>query len=262
MNAAPAPTPSSDLRERAKRLGLHAVLAHWEEYHGAEWLPTLVEREETLRQRRSLERRLRGARIGRFAPMADYDYEWPAVIDRDLVDELFTLDFLREKANVIIIGTSGLGKTMIAQNLAYQALLEGHTVRFTSASEMLSDLAAQESAAGLARRLRRYCSPTLLAIDEVGYLNYGARHADLLFEVVARRHEQKSTIITTNRIFQEWNEVFPHATCIVALVDRLVHAAEILRIEGGSYRKKQAEEREARKAQARANRRRGRKARP
>jgi DNA replication protein DnaC len=141
---------------------------------------------------------------------------------------------------------------MVAQNLGHQALQHGHTVRRVTASEMLNDLAAQESSAALQRRLRRYCAPQLLILDEVGYLSYDGRYGDLLFEVVSRRHLQRSTVLTSNKSFSEWTEVFAGASCVTALIDRIVHRAEIVKIDGESYRKKEAEERAAQKAKERA----------
>jgi DNA replication protein DnaC len=240
------------LRDRIRALGLHGLLGYLHEVGDAPWLLRLVEAEERERQRRSLERRLTNAHIGRFQPMADFDWSWPKQIDRTAVEELFELRFLEEAANVILAGSNGLGKTMIAQNLAHQAVLAGHTVRFVSASEMLTDLASQDSASGLQRRLRRYCHPRLLAVDEIGYLSYDHRYADLLFEVISRRYSKKSTVITTNKSFSDWNQVFPNAACVVALVDRLIHRAEVVRIEGESYRFKEAQERADRKRSARA----------
>ena len=134
--------------------------------------------------------------------------------------------------------------------------MAGHSVIFMTASELLNDLASQESSPALRRRLRRYSRPELLVIDEVGYLSYDSRHADLLFQVVSRRNQEKSTLVTTNRRFAEWNEVFPNASCVVALVDRLVHRAEIVQIDGESYRVKDAHEREARRASSRAKKKR------
>ena len=171
-----------------------------------------------------------------------------------MVDELFSLGFIAEAANVVLIGSNGLGKTMLLKNLAYQTVLRGHTARFTLASDMLHDLAAQNSTTALTSRLRRYTTPTVLAIDEVGYLSYDARYADLLFEVVTRRYElQRPVLLTTNKAFGEWNQVFPHATCVGTLVDRLLHRAEIVALEGKSYRLKEAQERAARKAKARTS---------
>jgi DNA replication protein DnaC len=158
------------------------------------------------------------------------------------------LEFLNEPSNVILVAPNGLGKTMIAQNVAHQAVTAGHSVLFTTAGHMLGDLAALDSDSALRRRLRHYARPRLLVIDEVGYLSYSNRHADLLFELVSRRYEQSSTIITTNRPFAEWHEVFPNAACVVSLVDRLIHHAEILRLDGESYRYKEAQERAATRA--------------
>jgi DNA replication protein DnaC len=191
------------------------------------------------------------AHIGRFKPMADFDWDWPEQCDRLAVTELMGLAFLNTAANAILVGASGLGKSMIAQNIAHQAVLNGHTALFTTAGQLLGELAALDSDSALRRRLRHYAAPALLVIDEVGYLSYSNRHADLLFELINRRHEQKSTLLTTNKSFSEWSEVFPNAACVVALIDRLVHNAEIIAIKGKSYRQKEAHER----AEQRANKR-------
>lgn len=246
---------SSDaLRERATRLGLHGLLAHWDELGEEGLLPRLLDVEEEERARRSLERRVRGAKIGPFKPICDFDWSWPSKIDRDAVGELFRFEFLGEAANVVLIGPNGVGKTMIAQNLAHEALLAGHTVRFVLASEMLGDLACQDGPSALARRLRRYVSPSLLVIDEVGYLSYNSQHADLLFDIVNRRNQDRSTVVTTNKPFGEWNEVFPNSSSVVALVDRLVHRSEIVEIDGESYRLKEATERKEARRKKRAAR--------
>lgn len=244
--------PSDGLKEKARRLGLHGIVANWEEVEGSSWLEKVVELEESERQRRSLESRIQNARIGRFKSMVDFDWSWPRKIDREAFEDLFRFQFIEEKANVVLVGSNGLGKTMIAQNLAYQALLKGYTVRFATASALLNELAVQESAAALQRRLRTLCRPQFLVIDEVGYLAYDNRHADLLFEVVSRRYQEKSILVTTNKAFSEWNQVFPNAGCVVTLIDRLIHRSEILDIDGESYRKKEAMERAAQKKKERS----------
>ena len=246
-------TDLDPLQVRAKALHLHGLLAHWQEIDETAWVPTLLDWEEQERARRSLERRLTEAHIGRFKPLSDFDWDWPKSCDRPAIEALMALDFLKEPSNVILVAPNGLGKTMIAQNVAHQAVISGHSVLFTTAGHMLGDLAALDSDSALRRRLRHYARPRLLVIDEVGYLSYSNRHADLLFELVSRRYEQSSTIITTNRPFVEWHEVFPNAACTVSLVDRLVHHAEIIGLEGESYRHKEAQERAA----ARARKRRG-----
>jgi len=125
-------------------------------------------------------------------------------------------------------------------------------VLFITAGQLLGDLAALDSDSALRRRLKHYVAPDLLLVDEVGYLSYSNRHADLLFEVISRRYEHKSTVITTNRSFKEWHEVFPNAACVVSLIDRLVHRCEMVAIEGDSYRLKEAKARSEPKAATRA----------
>jgi DNA replication protein DnaC len=239
------------LLERAKTLHLHGLVAHWPEIVGQPWLEPLVGWEERERQRRSLERRLQAARIGSFKSVCDFDWNWPKRCDRAALEALMALDFLRETANVVLIGPNGVGKSMWAQNLAHQALLQGATVLFTTAGQMLGELAALDSDSALRRRLRHYAAPDLLIIDEVGYLSYGNRHADLLFELVSRRYQVHSTLVTTNRAFAEWGEVFPNAACVVSLIDRLIHNAEVIAIEGESYRLKEAKERSEQRAKRR-----------
>jgi len=231
------------LRERAAALRFYGVLAHWSEVATAGWLAPLVQWEEEERARRSLERRLTDAHIGRFKPLADFDWDWPKRCDRGSVEALMELNFIAEAANVVLVGNNGVGKSMLARNVAHQALIRGHTVRFTKAGELLGDLAALDSDAALRRRLRHYATPDLLVIDEIGYLSYSNRHADLLFELVSRRYETKSTLVTTNKSFSEWSTMFPNAACVVSLVDRLVHHSEVIAIEGESYRLKEAKER-------------------
>jgi DNA replication protein DnaC len=244
-------TDLDPMQARAKALHLNGLLAHWQEIDEAAWVPTLIHWEEQERARRSLERRLAEAHIGRFKPLADFDWGWPESCDKPAIEALMGLDFLKEVANVVLVAPNGLGKTMIAKNVAHQAVLHGHSVLFVTAGRMLGELAALDSDSALRRRLRHYARPRLLVIDEVGYLSYSNRHADLLFELVSRRYEHASTLITTNRPFGEWNEVFPNAACVVSLVDRLIHHAEILRLEGESYRLKEAQERAEQRARKR-----------
>jgi DNA replication protein DnaC len=244
-------TELESLRGRAQALRLHGLVAHWEQVASAGWVEELLGWEEGVRAYRSLERRLKEAHIGHFKPLCDFDWKWPRRCDRAAVEALMSLEFLQERANVVLLGPNGVGKSMLAKNLAHQALIHGHTVLFTTAGQLLGDLAALDSDSALRRRLRHYAAPDLLAIDEVGYLSYSNRHADLLFELVSRRYEHKSTLITSNRPFAEWSQVFPNAACVVSLVDRLVHNAEVIAIEGDSYRLKEAQERTAERARKR-----------
>lgn len=231
------------LRARAVALGLHGLITHWDEAVAAGWVEAIIIWEEQERARRSHERRLRNAHIGRFKPLCNFDWDWPKQCDRMAIESLMSLEFLNDATNAVIIGNNGVGKSMIAKNIAHQALVCGHTVLFTSAGEMLTNLTSTDSASVLRHRLIHYASFHLLVIDEVGYLSYSDRHADLLFELISRRYEKRSTIVTTNRTFGEWQQVFTSAACVASLVDRLIHHAEVIAIDGESYRLKEAEER-------------------
>ena len=232
------------LKQQASELKLHGLIAHWHEVTEKQqpWLVQWLTWELTERKQRSLERRLASAKLGRFKPLTEFDWQWPQKIDQQAVQRLMQLEFITEASNIIFIGGNGVGKSTIAQNLGYKAVMQGHTVLFTTAANMLNDLAAQDGDNALRRRLNYYAKPKLLRIDEVGYLSYSNRHADLLFEIINRRYEKNSTIVTTNRPFSEWNEVFPNAACVVSLIDRLVHHSEVIAIEGDSYRMKEAQE--------------------
>jgi DNA replication protein DnaC len=240
----------SALAEALKAIGLAhtatelddlVALATKRRWNATQLLEHIVEAEQRERAKRSLERRVGRSRLGHFKPLADFDWAWPKRIDRDAVEAAMQLDFLAAARNVVLIAPQGLGKTMIAQNIAHAALLAGHAALFVTAAQMLLDLGAQESARALDRRLRYYASRPLLCIDEIGYLSYDARNADLLFQVVSRRYERKSLVLTTNLAFSDWPTIFPNAACTTALIDRVVHHAEIIAIEGESYRRREAQ---------------------
>lgn len=214
-------------------------------------LEALAREEHAERERRSLERRRRAAKLGRFKPLDAFDWDWPRKIDRPALERALSGELVRQRENLILVAAQGLGKTMLARNIAHEAVLQGHSALFVEASRMLLDLGAQDSARALERRLRHYARPALLCVDEVGYLSYDARAADLLFEVVSRRYEQRSIVITTNLAFSDWPGIFPNASCVTALIDRLTHHADICLIEGRSFRRREAEEsRKARQPQA------------
>jgi DNA replication protein DnaC len=215
----------------------HAIKTRWSAH---QLLEELVKVEAAERSRRSLERRLRNSGIKSFKPIADFDWSWPSQIEREVIERTLTLDFLAESRNLVLVGRNGLGKTMIAQNICHQAVLAGHSVLFRSAAALLEELHRQ-TPEGRRRKFRTYANVGLLCIDEVGYLSFDDKAADLLYEVINRRYERKPVILTTNRPFKEWNEVFPNATCIVTLLDRLLHHADVTRIEGESYRVRESE---------------------
>jgi DNA replication protein DnaC len=242
-------TPNNSLTARLQQIGLRALPAQLDDFlaHAAKarWSPhqileQVVQAEVAERSRRSLERRLRLSGIKSFKPIADFDWTWPTKIERDVIERTLTLDFLPEARNLVLVGRNGLGKTMIAQNICHAAVLAGYSVLFRSAAALLEELHRQ-SPEGRRSKLRSYANVGLLCIDEVGYLSFDDKAADLLYEVINRRYQRKPVILTTNRPFKEWNEVFPNATCIVTLLDRLLHHADVTVIEGNSYRVRESE---------------------
>jgi DNA replication protein DnaC len=240
----------SDLKELARTLGFHAVYTNWQQYSNAPWMKELLEAEMAERERRGLERRLKEANIGRFKPMTQFDWSWPKAIDRAQIEDLFSLDFIEKPENIIMVGRNGLGKTMIAQNLAHQAAMNGYSTMFVKASTMLDSL-QQAGDVSRKRLLNKLSRVALLGIDEIGYMSYSNTYADLLYEVISGRYEKRPTIVTTNTVFKLWNEIFPNAACVVTLVDQLVHHSEIITIEGNSWRHHEAEEQAAAKQKAR-----------
>jgi DNA replication protein DnaC len=251
MNS-PAPTTikNNSRSSQLQQIGLRALPTQLDDFlaHAAKarWSPhqileQVVQAELAERSRRSLETRLRLSGIKRFKPIADFDWSWPTRIERDVIERALTLDFLSEARNIILVGANGLGKTMIAQNLCHAAVLAGSSVLFRSAAAILEELQRQ-TPDGRRRKLRSYANTGVLCIDEVGYLSADDKAADLLYEVINRRYERKPVILTTNRPFKEWNEVFPNATCVVTMLDRLLHHADVTVIEGNSYRVRESEQ--------------------
>jgi len=245
-------TDATDLVTQLSKVGLLALAHNLDDFLAratkGRWSPAqIVEEiarlEQVEKTQRSLQSRLQRARIGRFKPIADFDWNWPKKIERDLIERALTLDFIREGRNLALIGTNGLGKTLIARNIAHQAALAGFSVLCTTAADLIEDLRSCGPET-LRRRLSRYTRPHLLTIDEVGYLAYDSHAADLLYKVVDRRYERpgvrelpsRSILITTNLAFGAWNTVFPNATSIATLLDKLTHHADVTLIEGESYR--------------------------
>lgn len=199
-----------------------------------------IERRE--REERNLVERTRKASLGSFSTLADFDWNHPRKIDRNLFEHLHdSLNFIERAENVLLRGQSGVGKTMLAQNLGLAALSRGHSVRFSTLAAVLTDLLQKESLPALERCLRnRYLSPSLLIIDEIGYLPCDSRSADLLYNIVNRRHEKRSLVLTTNLAFKQWGSVFPGASSVAALVDRFVQHCHVIDIDADSYRQKKS----------------------
>ncbi|MEP6653347.1 MAG: IS21-like element helper ATPase IstB [Myxococcales bacterium] len=241
--------PSDDIATQLRQLGFRASLqvlrAFFEHATHSRLGPVevcekLVEMERREREGRNLAARMRLATLGKFSTLDRFDWNHPRQIDRKLYETLHTsLDFLDRGDNVLLRGPSGVGKTTLAQNLGLAAIGRGHSVRFSSLAALLTDLLRRESLPALERSLRhRYLAPKLLIVDELGYLPCDSRAADLLYNIISRRHETKSVVITTNLPFKQWGTVFPGAACVAALVDRFAQHCHVIDIDADSWRQK------------------------
>jgi DNA replication protein DnaC len=247
------PTDPPDLTAQLAQLGFRAgrdalaaflTHAHKGRLGPTESIEALVALERRAREATNLASRTRAAYLGAFKPLDRFDWAHPRKIDRELIERLATLDFIGRGENVLLRGQSGVGKTMLAKNLGHAALLAGKTVRFTTLAAALADLLQQESLPAFERRLKRYTRPALLILDELGYLPCDSRAADILYNIISRRHEHRSTVISTNLAFKQWGTVFPGAACVVALVDRFSQHCHKVDIDADSWRERHSFERD------------------
>jgi len=205
-----------------------------------DYLARLIEGETLERQQRSLQRRVRQARFPVLKTLEPFQWTWPKKINRLQVQQLFRLQFIKDRGNVIFLGGVGLGKTHLATALAYEACLQGHSVLFTTAVDVINTLAAAQQTGQLKLTLNKYLRPELVVLDEIGYLPIDKTGADLLFQIISQRYEHGAIILTSNRAFKNWPQIFNNdATLTSALLDRLLHHAETVIIEGKSYRMKE-----------------------
>lgn len=237
------------LPEQLSRLQLPHIRSHYHELaqqaaqHGwghIEYLERLIRAEVARREDKSLERRIRQARFPLVKTLDEFQWSWPK-INRQQVQVLFRLGFLAKKGNVVFLAPVGLGKTHLSIALGHTACMYGHSVLFTTAVDIIHTLsaAAAAGAGALKRAMHRYLKPSLLICDEIGYLPIDKLGADLLFQIISERYERGSIVVTTNRPFKDWSELFNNdSTLASALLDRLLHHAEVVLIQGKSYRAK------------------------
>jgi len=226
----------SFMRENYDPLARQAAQENWAHVG---YLAALAEGEAGLRRERSIKRRIRLARFPVIKTLQQFRWSWPTAINRAAVQNLFRLKFIEDKTNIIILGGVGLGKTHLATALGYAACLQGKSVLFTTAIDAINTLSAAQAANRLKSELKRYLAPSLLCLDELGFLPIDKHGADLLFQIISLRYEQGSIVITSNRSFKEWPQIFNNdSTLTSAILDRLLHHSETILIEGRSYRMK------------------------
>ncbi len=244
----PVQTGQTQLKGHLQLLNLSFMLDHHEaladqaasdHWAHVQYLDSLALGEVNARHDRSIQRKIRLARFPVLKTLDQFQWSWPKKINRMAVQNLFRLKFLEDKANVILLGGVGIGKTHLATALGYQACLNGHSVLFATAVDLINSLAAAQAANRLKSELKKYLSPSVLLLDELGFLPIDKRGADLLFQVISQRYERGSIIITSNRSYKSWPEIFNNdSTLTSAILDRLLHHAETILIEGKSYRMK------------------------
>ncbi len=226
----------SYFKEHHLSLAKEAVEKNWTEL---DFLSRLAEGETLRRKDRATQRRIQAARFPIIKTLEDFNWTWPKKINRPQVQNLFRLSFLKDRTNVIFMGGVGLGKTHLATALAYEGCLGGHNTLFTTAIDIVNTLAAAQATNRLKSELKKYLSPAILLVDELGYLPIDKTGADLLFQVLSQRYETGSTIVTTNQAYKNWAKMFNNdATLTSAVLDRLLHHAETITLEGKSYRMK------------------------
>jgi DNA replication protein DnaC len=209
---------------------------HWTHL---DYLQRLIEGEVATRQDRTILRRIKAARFPVIKTLDNFRWDWPKKINPPQIQDLFRLRFIDQKANVIFLGLCGLGKTHLATALGYAACQQGYSVLFANAIDVVNILSAAQAQGSLKSQLKRYLSPALLVLDEIGYLPIDQRGADLLFQVISQRYERGSIIITSNKAFKHWPVIFNgDSTITSAVLDRLLHHAETILIEGSSFRMK------------------------
>ena len=224
------------VQEHYAALASEAAQKQWTH---VDYLARLIEGEAQRRQELAIQRRIAAARFPCIKTLDQFDWNWPKKINRTQVQNLFRLAFLPEKANVVFMGGVGLGKSHLASALGYAACQAGHSVLFTTAVDIINTLTAAQAAYRLKAELKRLLAPRVLCIDEVGYLPIDKTGADLLFQVISQRYERGSIVLTTNQPYKQWARIFNNdSTLTSAVLDRLLHHADTVIIEGKSYRMK------------------------
>ncbi len=254
MKKSSQPSREDRLRENLKQLKLTKIAevfaeetrkATQAEIGYLEYLDHLIAQEAAYRHERMVRYRIAAAKLPFRKSLSDYDFSWPSRINKQKILDLFDLSFIERKSNAVFIGQTGLGKTHLCNALAFAACEANISVRFTTAIGMVNHLTASLADNTFVHKIKQYTRPRLLVVDELGYLPIDRKGADLIFQVVSSRYEQGSIALTTNRPFRHWGDVMNRDNTLAsALIDRLGHHADVIVIEGKSYRMKGKEKEE------------------